>query len=46
MVISYILQLLPIVQEINLSFECDPTIDVTGVFLDFSEAFDKVWHER
>ena len=29
----------------NLSFDCDPTIDVSGVFLDISKAFDKVWHE-
>ena len=34
-----------IVHEINLSFDCDPTIDVSGVFLDISKAFDKVWHE-
>ena len=29
----------------NSSFDCDPTIDVRGVFLDISKAFDKVWHE-
>ena len=34
-----------IVYEINSSFDCDPTIDVSGVFLDISKAFDKVWHE-
>ena len=34
-----------IVHEINSSFDCDPTIDVSGVFLDISKAFDKVWHE-
>ena len=38
-------QLLSIVHEINSSFDCDPTIDVKGVFLDISKAFDKVWHE-
>ena len=43
---SYILQLLSIVHEINsFFFSCNPTIDVRGVFLDISKAFDKVWHE-
>ena len=39
---SCILQLLSIVRDINSSFECDPTIDVRGVFLDISNAFHKV----
>ena len=39
---SCISQLLSIVHEINSSFDCDPTIDVSGVFLDISKAFDKV----
>ena len=26
-------------------FNCNPTIDVKGVFLDISKALDKVWHE-
>ena len=34
-----------IVHEINSSFDCDPTIDVSGFFLDISKAFDKAWHE-
>ena len=42
---SCISQLLSIVHEINSSFDCDPTIDVSGVFLDISKAFVKVWHE-
>ena len=42
---SCISQLLSIVHEINSSFDCDPTIDVSGVFLDISKAFDKVWHQ-
>ena len=42
---SCISQFLSIVHEINSSFDCDPTIDVSGVFLDISKTFDKVWHE-
>ena len=34
-----------IVHKINSSFDCDPIIDVSGVFLDISKACDKVWHE-
>ena len=42
---SRILQSLSIVHEINSSLDFNPTIDVRGVFLDISNAFDKVWHE-
>ena len=31
--------------EKNSSFDFDPTVDVSAVFLDISKAFDKVWHE-
>ena len=37
-------QLLSIVHEIQTAFDNNPTVDVTGVFLDISKAFDKVWH--
>ena len=37
---------LSIVHERNSSFDCDPTIDFSGVFLDISKAFDKVWHDE
>ena len=37
--------MLSFVHDINSSFGCDPTIDVIGVFLDISKAFDKVWHD-
>ena len=40
-----IFQLLSIIYEINSSLDCNPTIDVRGVFLDISKAFDKVSHE-
>ena len=39
---SYINQLLSITHEIYKSF--DDGYEVSGVFLDISEAFDKVWH--
>ena len=32
-------------QEIHKSFDCDPSDDVRGVFLDISKAFNKAWHE-
>ena len=34
-----------IIHEINSSLDCNPTIDVKGVFLDLSKEFDKLWHE-
>ena len=42
---SSVSQILSIVHDINSSFDCDPTQDVSGVFLDISEAFNNVWHE-
>ena len=36
---------MPIVHEINLPFDFDPTIDISGVFLDISKGFGKVCHE-
>ena len=42
---SSISQLLSIVYDIKSSFDCDPTQDVRGIFLDISKTFDKVWHE-
>ena len=40
-----IFQLLSVVHKINSSLDCNPTIDVRGVFLDIPKAYDKVWHE-
>ena len=34
-----------IVHEINVTFVCGPTIDVSGDFVDISKTFHKVWHE-
>ena len=38
-------QLLSIVHDIYTAFDDDPALEVRGVFLDMSKAFDKVWHE-
>ena len=38
-------QLLSITHEIYKSFDCNPSVDVRGTFLDISKAFDKVWHD-
>ena len=43
---SCIAQLVSITHEIQTVFDNKPTIDVRGVFLDISIAFDKVWHDR
>ena len=31
--------------NLNMSFDASPTLDTTGVFLDMSNAFRKVWRE-
>ena len=43
---SCIAQLLSIIHEIQTAFDENPTVDVRGVFLDISKAFDKVWHDE
>ena len=42
---SCIAHLLSIIHEIQSAFDDNPTIDVRGIFLDISKAFDKVWHD-
>ena len=42
---SFIAQLLSKIHEIQTAFDENPTVDVRGVFLDLSKAFDKVWHD-
>ena len=42
---SCIAQLLSIIYEIQSAFDDNPTIDVRGIVLDISKAFDKVWHD-
>ena len=45
---SCIAELLSIIHEIQIqtAFDENPTVDVRGVFLDISKAFDKVWHDE
>ena len=38
-------QLFSIVHDIYSSFDCYSSIEVRGIFLDISKAFDRVWHE-
>ena len=42
---SYISRLFSMVHEIQSSFDYKPPTDVRAIFLDISEAFDKVWHQ-
>ena len=41
---SYECQLLSIVHGIYKSVDCNPPLEVRGIFLDISKAFDRVWH--
>ena len=38
-------QLLSVKHKIQISFDESPPIDVRGILLDISKAFDKVWHK-
>ena len=42
---SCIHQLISIIHEIYASFDANPSLEVRGVFLDISKAFDQEWHE-
>ena len=42
---SCIHHLISIAHEIYASFDANPSLEVRGVFLDISKAFDRVWHE-
>ena len=37
-------QLVSITHQIYSAFDCNSSVEVRGVFLDLSKAFDKVWH--
>ena len=42
---SCINQLISITHEIYRAFNCNPSLEVRGIFLDLSKAFDKVWRQ-
>ena len=42
---SCINQLVSITHEIYSAFDCNASLEVRGVVLDLSKAFDKVWHD-
>ena len=42
---SCINQLISVTREIYCAFNCNPSIEVRGIFLDLSKAFDKLWHQ-
>ena len=42
---SCVYQLIAITHEIFNGFDCNPSFEVTSVFLDISKTFDKVCHE-
>ena len=42
---SFVHQLLSITYDIYKSFDANPSLEVRGIFLDTSKAFDRVWHE-
>ena len=42
---SCVVQLLSIAHEIFNSFDYNPSVDIRGVCLDISKAFDTVWHD-
>ena len=39
-------QLLSVVHDIYKSFDCNPPLEVRGIFSDISKAFDRVWHDE
>ena len=43
---SCVQQLIAITHEIYKAFDCSPSLEVRGVFLDISKTFDKVWHDE
>ena len=42
---SCIYQLLAFTRDIFSGFDCNPTLETRGVFLDISKGFDRVWHD-
>ena len=42
---SYVNQLISVTHEIYRAFNCSPSLEVRGIFLDLPKAFDKDWHQ-
>ena len=42
---SCVQQLISITHEIYNAFDCNPSLEVRGVFLDISKVFEKVWYD-
>ena len=42
---SCVNKLVSVVHSIYSDFDCNQSLEVRGIFLDISEAFDKVWHD-
>ena len=42
---SCINQLISITHDIYTAFDANPSLEVRGIFLDISKAFDRVWHD-
>ena len=42
---SYVQQLISIAHNICNAFDCNPSLELRGMFLDISKAPDKVWHD-
>ena len=42
---SAINRLLSITHSVFEAFDCNPTLEVRSVYLDFPKAFDRVWHD-
>ena len=43
---SCVNQLSSITYDIYKAFDANPSLEVRGIFLDLSKAFDKIWHDR
>ena len=42
---SCVHQLISIVHDIYNAFDSNPSLEVSGVFLDIFKAFDRMWHK-
>ena len=42
---SYIHQVIAISHKIFTAFDANPSLEIPGIYLDLSKAFDRVWHK-